>query len=536
MRPRTERWLLAAVLLVAPAFARAAPSEDEAAAIEVARGFATRLLEAPPEETYELLATTARAAVEGKQDPSGSFAMLRTGLRAEGGRVGNVGAWTVAGESAQVDLERLFRTNDRLDVAEWTRLHLVREGGAWKVRGANGLGFDGAVITKDFAPLTPLRAPRGTRSIEGRAVDATGAPLAGSRLVVVQVECADGRPDEPLLLGSTHLRTSPRGQTLEATGARLCEPAHAGPTTFARTNADGAFVITGLPQGLFAIGPMELPTQVVVAPHGTKEVRLAVRGDGPRRTFRGRVVDDDGQPVRGAKVYVEPVSPLLRGEPRVVETQADGGFELAWAGSEEFGAALALHEGRTSSLVLARLDGPAPFSLTLAGTLELRGKLTRADGASYTGPVEVFVPEEARTPVAGARFDGDTLVIAGLPAPEPTIRFSAPGVGTGRALLTRKGRALTFPTTKLKSEVTLVVTGFRADGEPAAGDVVRILSPSPGGTPLELQLDEDGNAALSGATPGPAKIELLDRAGKVVGAATAKLPADGRAAVAVQGR
>ena len=153
--------------------------------------------------------------------------------------------------------------------------------------------------------------------IRGRVVDGKGAPLAG-----VPVNLAD--PERAGGYGSVERLSSSRPEQGLPEGAR------------ARTDADGAFTITGLSERSYRVRVWDEHTAQSVqsepVPAGSSDVVLVLSAAAFAAELRGRVVTRDGQGVAGAMVSSHLIVGSLDGFAMVqgprATTGADGRFAL----------------------------------------------------------------------------------------------------------------------------------------------------------------------------------------------------------------
>jgi protocatechuate 3,4-dioxygenase beta subunit len=154
-------------------------------------------------------------------------------------------------------------------------------------------------------PSVPTPPPRGALSIRGRVVDAQGNPAAGVEVSATRVMPGESLSQLPCDDASPELTLS----SPECSGAatevlmELIEVERGGAPVLARATsaADGAFQLDALPEGtvaLWALGARGSAMKPGVAA-GSDGVELVLEKG---VSLPGRVVDDSGAPLAGAKV------------------------------------------------------------------------------------------------------------------------------------------------------------------------------------------------------------------------------------------
>ena len=252
--------------------------------------------------------------------------------------------------------------------------------------------------------LGPFVLRPGAR-VEGRVVARGGAPVPGA-----EVFLAERAPREGASKGT-------RGRTPDAT-----------------TDRAGGFVLDDLPEGEprhLVVAAAGHRTEAVLGVRPPTAEPLLVRLD-PVSSLRGRVVDEEDEPVAGARVHVEwrfvlPDDPLRRPSGDLVErigtTGGDGVFEVADVPAGAVTLAVSTDEH-------APLDGVEVRVPQAADDPEL--VLVLREGARLEGRVST----DAGDPVEGARVAGEAqtgvtdaegrYAISGLAAGEETVRLFHP--------------------------------------------------------------------------------------------------------------
>ncbi len=191
-------------------------------------------------------------------------------------------------------------------------------------------------------------------AIQGRVVDATGAPVPGARVLGFH---------QPSFMSSV----------------------------MATAGADGAFTLDGLRPGRYWLMSFEDTrgrgqANPVTSPSAGTLIRLGGTG-----TVEGRVLDASGQPVPDATIRPHSAEPFGYVYSQVVKAKADGTFSLpltpgAWS-LDAWNEAGVLSQGNK---VKVELGKPSQTTITLPATGRVTGVVTDADGNHVEG-AEVFV-------------------------------------------------------------------------------------------------------------------------------------------------
>ncbi len=287
--------------------------------------------------------------------------------------------------------------------------------------------FDPVEITDETERLDDLVMTRGLE-ITGTVSEADGAPVAGARV-----------------------------------GAMMQRPARGMPwmERDAETDAEGAFRIGGLPEGVYRLGVRDARTfeelsTVPDVPAGSEDLVVILA---ERHTIPLRVLGPDGRPAAGAEFSVQPTGPhrtirSLRDERQT--TDAEGRASITVRGGARYAIAVRRRPwvDATHPLDLtAGREAPASIEIRMKAGRSVSGTVVNADGAPRAG---AFVTAGDRTPV---RTDAQGA-------------FEIPGIGPGVLAL----RVHTDPEgERLIGARTVVV-------DPAAESVppVRIVLPEPG--------------------------------------------------------
>jgi protocatechuate 3,4-dioxygenase beta subunit len=370
-------------------------------------------------------------------------------------------------------------------------------------------------------PLPALRLVlgRGRRAF-GRVVDGGGRPVAGAR-----VELASGNTGRVVASG-------PDPET---------------PLFHVRTGPDGTFALRHLPAGWFHLRieargfPAFERTGVEIAA-GAAAVDLGrfllQRG----AALQGKAVDPEGQPLRGAEVWIIP-SPVrdwtdLYAKGPAAVTAADGSFvvrDLPLEGS--FGLDVC-RAGYLPLSAIVREITQEPFEAVLRRAARISGRVTGTDG----GPVPAARIESWLTGEEPARSESlrPCRRGAGAATADSEGRFQLDGLqpgwwnvraaAEGHVSATRE--RLHVPAgDNLDVEIVLdpgaTVSGriFTADGEPAAG--ARVSSFVEAGT-AETLAGGDGTYRLAGVETGERTIEATLGEGVWASRTLTVMPGDNR--------
>ncbi|MES1210669.1 MAG: carboxypeptidase-like regulatory domain-containing protein, partial [Pseudomonadota bacterium] len=238
-----------------------------------------------------------------------------------------------------------------------------------------------------------LELLRGAR-LAGRIAGAAGAPLPGAR-----IRCAGAEVDD--------LTVRPGTLPLAAEAAAL--PAGAvgtlGGAQTAVADARGGFALDGLLPGRYRLdvardGYQPLTLEATLGPGERRDVGTVTLAEG--FPVRGRVLDQTGAPVEGARISASAGAAGLPG----ALTDAAGQFALALAPGRYRLTASAEGWGTATAETLAAAGGAEPI-------VELR--LARADGT-----IDGLVRDDAGRPLAHARLAA-RAARAGSPPDDSTV-------------------------------------------------------------------------------------------------------------------
>jgi hypothetical protein len=312
--------------------------------------------------------------------------------------------------------------------------------------------------------------------------DARGASVAGA-----EVRCVGAGSDDLVVLYE-QLPLAAEAAALRGTGRAL------GGAKTARTDARGAFTIQGLLPGRVHVEVTHNPLVPLrtgdwtLVPGQHLDAGVLTLRDG--LLLAGRVVDEGGAPVGGARVATTPATGLF------AETDAAGAFQLALPPGSYVVTATGRDAGAASATVNLAAGAPPPKALTLT--------LTRTDAA-----LEGVVVDSGRRPLARARVRAF--------AADPT-RAAAPATSEGTPLgstLTDAGGHFVvnhLPRRPLVLEVDHAAYP-RTLAPATAGTLAEVTVPIPGG------VDGEVRERASGATVPRAHVEALGPGGEKLEAA-----------------
>jgi protocatechuate 3,4-dioxygenase beta subunit len=348
-----------------------------------------------------------------------------------------------------------------------------------------------ALTAAGVSPAVTVKLVRGG-ALAGRVVDPRGGAAAGAQLRCV----ASGLEDLSVQLG-------PLPMAAEAAALPSGSGRALGAARFVRADREGRFSIPGLIPGRYHLdvaypGAEPLRSdELLVAPGeqrnvGTLSLRAGI-------ALAGRVVDEGGYPIEGARVSIDPTGVPEGTSGQTTLTDGGGRWSLALrAGSYRISARAA---GRGVAEVVATVGSTAP------GAIELR--LVRAEAR-----LEGMVKDDGGRPLARARIAvrsvgsdatignavtdaGGHFTVPGLPAGDVRLEIAHPDYPTTtQAATTGTFALLTVPFPgAVAGEVRVRITG-------APVGRGRIDAIGPGGAETRAELGRGGSFRLKRLLPG----------------------------------
>jgi protocatechuate 3,4-dioxygenase beta subunit len=327
------------------------------------------------------------------------------------------------------------------------------------------------LVAGQSPPAARLELVRGA-AISGRVVDARGAAQAGA-----EVRCVGAGADDLVVLYEP-LPLAAEAAALGGAGRAV------GGAKATRTDARGAFTLDGLLPGRVHLEIARAP--LVPLRTGDWTLTPGQHLDAGALTLRdgvllaGRVVDEAGSPLAGARVTTTPTAGLF------AETDAAGAFQLALTPGAYEVTATGRAGGAASTKV--RVDAaaaPPPVTLTLS----------RADAA-----LEGVVVDSGRRPLSRARIRAYAADAAGTAPEGPPLGAASTDAG-GHFTLSR------LPRRRLLVEIDHA--SYPRTLAPATpGALAELVVPIPGG------IDGEVRERASGATVPRARVEARGPGGE----------------------
>ncbi|WP_164018746.1 carboxypeptidase regulatory-like domain-containing protein [Pyxidicoccus trucidator] len=292
-------------------------------------------------------------------------------------------------------------------------------------------------------------------ALTGRVLDASGRPVSGAEVSLAasaEKTLADVRCDE---CQQALLSCQARETSLQTLTFFEHQHGFLTPRATTTTDAQGRFRfehLAGVSFSVWAKAPgLGVALRERAAPGDPVELFLP-----PLRSIGGQVVDDAGQPVRGARVHaVSRRVPL----PFEATAGADGVFSLEGLGEGPF-YVLATAEGYLPAVEPQVEAGPQPVRLKLTPARTLEVRVTR-NGEPAAATVRLRADHLSRE----LRTEGEPLRFTGLFPDEVVVTAEAPGLGAAPRTLTLEAR-VTQVTLELEVAGKLLVTVVDEQGEP----------------------------------------------------------------------
>ncbi|WP_164000907.1 carboxypeptidase regulatory-like domain-containing protein [Pyxidicoccus caerfyrddinensis] len=292
-------------------------------------------------------------------------------------------------------------------------------------------------------------------ALAGRVLDSAGRPVEGAEVSLsasAEKTLADVRCDE---CGQALLSCQARETSLQTLAFFEHQHGFLTPRATATTDAQGRFRfehLAGVSFSVWAKAPgLGVALRDRAAPGDPVELFLP-----PLRSIGGQVVDDAGQPVRGAHVHaVSRRVPL----PFEATAGADGVFSLDGLGEGPF-YVLATAEGFLPAVESQVEAGPQPVRLKLTPARTLEVRVTR-NGQPAAATVRLRADHLSRE----LSTKGEPLRFTGLYPDAVVVTAEAPGLGAAPRTLTLDAR-VTQVTLELEVAGKLLVTVVDEQGEP----------------------------------------------------------------------
>ncbi|NMO14382.1 carboxypeptidase regulatory-like domain-containing protein [Pyxidicoccus fallax] len=346
-------------------------------------------------------------------------------------------------------------------------------------------------------------------TLTGRVLDSAGRPVANAEVFLAssaEKTLADVRCDE---CGQALLSCQARETALQTLAYFEHQHGFLTPRATASTDAQGNFRfehLAGVSFSIWAKAPgLGVALRERAAPGDPVELYLP-----PLRTIGGQVVDDAGQPLKGARVHA-----VSRRVPLPFEAVAgpDGVFSLEGLGEGPF-YVVATAEGYLPSVEAQVEAGPQPVRLKLTPARTLEVRVTR-NGAPAAATVRLRADHLSRE----QRTEGEPLRFTGLYPDELVVTAEAPGLGAAPRTLTLDAR-VTQVTLELEVAGKLLVTVVDEAGEPVpnpelllrttAGDLITRVRGATGAM-VELGPLAAGDYVLHGQAEGFREAQLPAR-------------------------
>jgi len=299
-------------------------------------------------------------------------------------------------------------------------------------------------LRPEGTPSVDLRLVRAARLI-GRVVDENGQPLPAVAVsAVTQLGRGPAADELTVLAGTLPL-------AVEAAGLPADALSRQGKIRSATTDSQGRFTLDDLPPGRLRVElahPARLPTaRDPITVTAGSEQDLGPLAMQPGAVITGRVLDEAGRPLEGARVEARPVrkGPAVR-----VATDREGRFALRVAAADY--SLLALAPSRAPRTVFAVNAAPgtesAPFELRLIradGTLEglVRDDKDRPVGRANVlalvapeGPQDALRPGTPWRPRSSEEMENPTVALTLTSATSDSLgRFRLRGLPSGPVIL-----------------------------------------------------------------------------------------------------
>jgi hypothetical protein len=338
--------------------------------------------------------------------------------------------------------------------------------------------------------VVTLKLVRGG-AVVGRVVDSRGAAAAGA-----QIRCvASGLEDLSVQVGPLPMAAEAAALP-SGTGRAL------GTARFVRADREGRFSVPDLIPGRYHLdvahpGAEPLRTdEILVAPGAPRNVGTVSLRQGI--ALAGRVVDEGGFPLEGARVAIDPTGVPEGTSGQTTLTDGGGRWALALrAGSYRISARAA---GRGVAQVVATVEaGAPPIELRLVRAEARLEGMAKDDGGRPLARARIVVRSVGSEAAAGSTVTdaGGHFSVPGLPAGDVQVEITHPDYPA----TTRDAATGTFA--QLVVPFPGAVTGevrVRITGAPVARGRVEAIGP--GGVEARADLRRAGSFRLTRLLPG----------------------------------
>ena len=265
---------------------------------------------------------------------------------------------------------------------------------------------------------------------------------------------------------------------------------------FAQTDAEGLFTLEGVPVGLeftyeaWSDDESAVPAEVVTAAPLLLRARMkaeAIAAAGPDAAISGRVIDREGKPVAGARLFLRE---KLSSHPGFAVTDAEGRFRKPFAVAKGVGYWLIVEPGDVAVAAgpETHFDGKGPLDFPAIVCDRLRsiaGTVVDGQGKPIAGAV-VSNRGNASMPTSTVTEDDGRFLLDGVPAGSILLFAEAPGFRfrggwfdpaerSPRIVLKRAGEPSGRSVTPIGPVMTAEEAKALASGL-IAGDVDRVLA------------------------------------------------------------
>jgi len=282
----------------------------------------------------------------------------------------------------------------------------------------------------------------------------------------------------------------------------------------ATSGPDGAFKLTGVPEGTFTVsatsgwgGKLNYTSATREGVHaGDSDVQLTV-AEGFRIT--GQVIDPEGKPASGLTVRVYSSGGRGRSTNKWAQVKFDGSFEVSGLASGNYSVTVEARGGGLASTVVPNVAaGTEGMRILLSQAMDIEGVVVASDGGPGTN---VRVSAEPMPGSQGSRGSGRSgsdgnYSVGGLSPGNYKLTFIARGRYISQVLSNIPAGAAGV---NVRMEEGLVVAGRALGPDGAAASAVTLLAnPVKGGGSVQVNTDAEGKFRFGGLTEGKYKITV----------------------------